>query len=498
MQTKKENLSERPPIVVVMGHIDHGKSSLLDYIRKSNITGAEAGGITQHLGAYEIEHKGKKITFLDTPGHEAFSKMRARGARVADIAVLVVSAVEGVQAQTVESLRAIKESSIPFIVAINKIDRPEANAQKTKMGMADQGVFLEGFGGTVSSVDISAKTGAGVEELLDLVTLTAELADLKGDREKEAGGVVIESDLDSRRGNAGTLMLTDGTLAKGHFLLIDNIISPVRMLRDFLGNDVEKVSFSSPVKVSGLSQVPRVGSVFRSFKKKKEAEAAITTNEKISQPNDLRGLNENEGENPKLVLPMIVKADYQGSLEALTAQFLKLEKPELKIKIIRAGLGNINENDLRLASSAAEPLVIGFNVKFEKGTLDLADKYKITPQIFEIIYKAAEYLEDEIKKRLPRVIDEAKLLGKARVLKIFSKSKERQIVGGVVMEGVMLVGKEVRIIRRENLIDKGRIVQLQQLKQKVSQIEKGSQFGGMIEARIGIAEDDVLEIYDSL
>ncbi len=497
MQTKEKNLSARPPIVVVMGHIDHGKSSLLDYIRKSNITGSEAGGITQHLGAYEIKHKGKEMTFLDTPGHEAFSQMRRRGAKVADIAILVISAVEGVQAQTVESLKAIREASIPFIVAINKIDRPEANPEKTKMGLADQGVFLEGFGGTVSSVNISAKSGSGVDDLLDLVSLTAEIAGLEGDENKEAEGVVIESDLDSRRGNSATLIPTAGTLNKGDVLLIDNIISPVRMIQNFLGESVESVSMSSPVKISGLAEIPKVGSTFRSFKNKKEAEIVKKQNEETN-PKIAKGDGQDINESHVISLPMVIKADYQGSLEAISGELLKLEQPELKIKIIHSGVGNISENDIRLAAGAKEPLVIGFNVKIEKNALPLAERHNIKPLLFEIIYKATEYLAREIEIRAPKTADADKLLGKAKILKIFGKTKERQIVGGIVSEGLISLGKKVKIMRRENLIDDGKIVGLQQLKQKVKEVEKGAQFGAMIEARLSLAEDDVIEIYDSL
>jgi translation initiation factor IF-2 len=282
-QTKKEQkeaTAVRPPVIVIMGHIDHGKSSLLDYIRKSNVVAGEAGSITQHTSAYEVEHqthdgKSMRITFLDTPGHEAFASMRTRGARVADIAVLVVSAEEGVKTQTLEALSAIKESGIPFIVAANKIDRPNANPEIVKQELSEHGVFVEGYGGTVSFVPISAKTGEGIPDLLDLMLLTAEMEELSGDPSKDAEGVVVESHRDPKKGVSATLIITDGTLKKGMYVAAEESLSPVRRIESHVGHALDEATFSSPVRIMGFDSIPPAGAIFRAFKNKKAAEAYI-------------------------------------------------------------------------------------------------------------------------------------------------------------------------------------------------------------------------------
>ncbi len=496
--TKKaeQKITERGPIVAVMGHIDHGKSTLLDYIRKSNVVEKEAGGITQHLGAYEVIHKNeagedKKITFLDTPGHEAFSKMRSRGAEVADIVVLVVAADDGVKTQTLEALKTIEQAKVPYIVAINKIDKPNANIEKVKVDLASNNVYLEGFGGSIPFVPISAKTGQGVPELLDVMLLLAELGDVKKNTSTEAEGFVIESNLDARKGGSATLILKDGSLEKGDFVVIGNNVTPVRQMEDFAGRPIDKAEAPSPIKVIGFSQVAAAGAKFRSSKSKKEAEAlALEMGKQAKVERD-----ESRFENARVVVPIVLKADVSGSLEAIEKELLKLETAEAKIKFIIKGVGNISENDIKIASGSSRPLIIGFNVKIDSTAKDSAEKLGLTPQIFKIIYDINPIIIKEIEDRTPKIeVEEA--VGKAKILKIFSKTKDRQVIGGAVFEGSIILGKKCKILRQMNEIGRGTIVDLQEQKVKTKEVAKGKQFGALIESKITIAADDIIEVYE--
>ena len=332
---KKGNLIERPPIIVIMGHIDHGKSTLLDYIRKTNIVDMEVGGITQHIGAYEVIHqkegKSQKITFLDTPGHESFKAIRSRGARVADIGILVVSAEDAVMPQTQEAIKIFNEEKMPFIVAINKIDKPQANIEKTKQSLAKNDVYLEGYGGHISWVAISAKTGVGIPELLDLILLTAELEELKADPEADAEGVIIESHLDTRKGIVATAIITNGTLKKGGFAVCGKSFSPLRMLEDFHGQNIDSATFSSPVRIIGWDSVPEVGSQIKIFSSKPDSLQAISESKSEKKPEKVPEKNE------RAKIPIVIKADTTGSLDALLYEIEKLanEKIEAKITLTR-------------------------------------------------------------------------------------------------------------------------------------------------------------------
>lgn len=496
--TKKEqiNQTERSPIVAVMGHIDHGKSTLLDYIRKSNTVDKEAGGITQHLGAYEVLHKNeagaeKRITFLDTPGHEAFSKMRSRGAEVADIVILVVAADDGVKVQTLEALKTIEQAKVPYIVAINKIDKPNANIEKVKIDLAAAGVYLEGFGGTVPFVPISAKTGAGISDLLDVMLLVAEMNELKRNSGKNAEGFVIESNLDPKRGGSATLILRDGVIKKGFYLITGKNITPVRYMENSLGQPIDEAEAPSPIKVIGFSEIVSAGSKFRSSQTKKEAEEIAETNAKEA----LNQKDESRFENARVIVPVVLKADVSGSLEAIEKELLKLETNEAKIKFIIKGVGNISENDIKTASGSLRPLIVGFNVKIDNTAKDTAEKLGLEPKIFKIIYDIGPIIIKEIEERTPK-IEVEETLGKARILKIFSKTKDRQIVGGTVLEGVLILGRKCKILRQNNEIGRGTIVDLQQQKQKTSEVAKGYQFGALIESKITIAGDDIIEVFD--
>ncbi|MDO8493483.1 MAG: translation initiation factor IF-2 [bacterium] len=495
--TKKEtNNQERSPIVAVMGHIDHGKSTLLDYIRKSSTVDKEAGGITQHLGAYEVVHKTeagaeKNITFLDTPGHEAFSKMRSRGAEVADIVILVVAADDGVKVQTLEALKTIEQAKVPYIVAINKIDKPNANVEKVKVDLAAAGVYLEGFGGNVPFAPISAKTGAGVSELLDVMLLIAEMGELKIDTTKDAEGFVIESNLDPKKGGSATIILRDGVLKKGTFLVIGKNITPVRYMENSMGQSVDEAQAPSPIKVIGFGEVVPAGAKFRSVGSKKEAEKLA----KEAEQKELSKKDESRFENARVVVPVVLKADVSGSLEAIEKELLKLETTEAKIKFIIKGVGNISENDIKTASGSLRPLIIGFNVKIDNTAKDMAENLNLTPRIFNIIYDISPIIVKEMKERTPK-IEVEETVGKAKILKIFSKTKDRQIVGGAVLEGSLMLGRKCKVLRQLNEIGRGTIVDLQQQKQKADEVVKGNQFGALIESKITIAIDDTIEVFD--
>ncbi len=493
MKNKIKNIIDRPPIVVVMGHIDHGKSTLLDYIRKTNIVDREAGGITQHISAYEVVHKDehgkdKKITFLDTPGHEAFSKMRERGAEAADIAILVVSAEDGVKPQTIEAYKTILESKIPFIVAINKIDRPAANIEKTKMELAENEIYVEGYGGKTPVAEISAKVGTGVDNLLTLILLIAEMEEFTANTEEGATGYVIEANLDPKRGIQATLIIKNGKLKNGMTVAVEDALCSTRIMENFLGKMVKDATFSSPVRLVGFSKVPKVGAMFKAFEKKGDAEeyAKEILNKKITK-------NEKREISDKKMIPIVLRADVMGSIEAIEKEIKKIQSEGAEFKIIQKGVGPITESDIK-SSQGSEIIVIGFNVKADRGANDLAIKQNIPILFFDIIYKMTEWLTEEMEKRRPRV-ETIEVTGRAKIIKAFSRTKERQVVGGKVTEGNISLGETVKIIRREFEIGKGRIVNLEKFKSKTNKVEEGSEFGTMIESKIEIVAGDILESF---
>lgn len=490
---KNENLSVRPPIVAVMGHIDHGKSSILDYIRKTNVVSGESGGITQHLSAYEVLHKDKtgterKITFLDTPGHEAFSSMRERGAHVADVVILVVSAEDGVKAQTLEAFQKIKASETPMIVAINKIDKPAANVEKTKNNLIENEIYLEGYGGNTPFVPMSAKTGEGIPELLDMILLVAEMEELNGAKENPASGFVIESNVDQKRGISATLIITNGTLKKGMFIASEDAISPVRNIDDFAGKKIDEASFSSPVRIIGFSKIPPTGAKFVSFKTKKEAEAYAEKRKiTISQS------AEKDEVTDKKIIPLIIKSDFLGTLEAVIKEVSKIEREKIGLKIIQKGVGEISENDAKIASTKGEAIIIGFGVGVSKEASGIAEKTGILIKTFDIIYKITDFLNEELAKRTPKETVE-ETAGRAKILKAFSKSKDKQVLGGKIIDGVVNVNSNVKILRRDYEIGRGRMIELQQQKIKTKEVKDG-EFGMMIESKIEIAPGDTVEAF---
>lgn len=493
-KTKQKNTTERPPIIAVMGHIDHGKSALLDFIRKSNIVAGEAGGITQHISAYEVEHNGKKITFLDTPGHEAFTAMRARGASIADIAILIVSAEEGPKPQTVEAYKSIKEAGIPFVVAINKIDRPEANVEKVKQQLMESEIYVEGYGGNIPWAPISAKTGQGVSELLDTLLLVAEMEELKGDPTKNAEGFVLETNMDAKKGICVTLIITDGKLDTKSFIVSENKIASIRTIENFLGQNIKEATFSSPIEVVGFKEIPTVGSIFTTYTSKKEAEeVAVKFNPENLRTKMMRVSNE-DIESGKVIIPLVIKVDVLGTAEAIQHEIAKIENDRIVLKIINIGVGNITENDVKIVGGDTNSIITGFNVKTERGAKDLAEKNKISIGVFNIIYKLTEWLEEEIKKRTPKIKVE-KTIGKIKIIRKFSQTKDKQVLGGQVLEGGLKVGAQVKVLRRDFEIAKGNVLGLQSQKIEVKEVKEGEQFGSVIECRKEIAPGDVLEAF---
>lgn len=504
-KSKNKGIVERPPIITIMGHIDHGKSTLLDYIRKSNIVAGESGGITQHLSAYEVIHPAKEggtktITFLDTPGHQAFSNMRSRGANIADIAVLVVSAEDGVKQQTIEAWKSIKDAGITYIVAITKIDKPNANVERVKQDLAEHEIYIEGYGGDVPCIPISAKSGAGVPELLDMMLLVAELAELKGDKTKPGEGVVIESSLNPKRGISATLIIEDGTLKKGSFVVAEDSIAPVRMMENFLGKTIDEASFSSPIRITGWQKIPTIGAPFKTYPSKKEAEAAVesylsTARVKIKAPQTQVPKGEEGEEEIRIVtIPLIIKTDVVGTLEAIEKEIGTLDTEKVKIKLVQKGVGTISENDVKTVAGSQEPIIIGFHVSVDGNVPPLAERYGAIIKTFDIIYKITEWLQEEIARRTPKIETE-EMTGQAEILKVFSKNKNKQVVGGRVSKGVLKIKSIVKIIRREHEIGRGKILELQRQKLAADEVIEGNEFGTMIDSKIEIARGDVIESF---
>lgn len=489
----KENAQkqiERPPVICIMGHIDHGKSTLLDYIRKTNIVDKEAGGITQKISAYEVVHNGKKITFLDTPGHESFSKMRRRGADVADIAVLVVSAEDGVKKQTIEAYQAIKESGTPMIVAINKIDKPGADIEKTKVNLAENEIYLEGYGGSVPFVPISAKHGQGVSDLLDLMLLLAEVEELKGEPEKPAEGVVIEANLDKKKGVSATMIIKDGTIKNGMYVACGKALAPTRIMEDFLGKKVERATFSSPIRIIGFDTLPKVGEKFLTFTDKESAIKYTTEyQEPVLRKENFEEVAENTG-----VIDVLIKADVTGSIEGIEHELQKIKTDRMKVRIVHFGVGDITENDIKMLAGKTESLILGFNVKADAKAISSAEKNGIQIKTFDIIYKLAEWLAEMALAKTPK-IDVEEITGQAKVLKFFSAIKDKNIIGARVEEGEIKLGDEVKIMRKDVEVGKGKIRELQQMKEKTSEVRTGVEFGCQLQSSITPAPGDKIQAF---
>lgn len=489
----------RPPIVAIVGHIDHGKSTLLDYIRKSNTTAGEAGGITQHLSAYEAEHStqvdGKAvlrtITFLDTPGHEAFRAMRSRGLEVADVAILVVSAEDGAKPQTLEALSLIAEAKIPYIVALTKIDKPGSDVEKAKMSLLENGIYLEGLGGEVPFVAVSSKTGEGIPELLDLILLAAEMEGLAADHSLPGSGLVIEAHVDNKRGNTATLIVQNGTVHSGTFVVSGSSFAPVRIMENFLGKHIAEALPGSPIRIVGFSTLPTIGAKWSTVASKKEAEAAAQANR--TQP---KAAQKQDGEEePRATLPLVIKTDFAGTGDAVLHELEKLPKDaRMEVKVVSRGVGPISEGDIRFAGSGNPGLVVGFNVKVEREASELAERQGVGVATFDIIYKLTEWLSEEIDKRRPRENQEEKT-GTAKILKVFSHTRGKVVLGGKVEDGALSDGEQVKIMRRDLELGRGEIVSLQAQKAATKKVAAGNEFGAMLKTEVEPAAGDHIESF---
>ena len=495
----------RPPIVAVVGHIDHGKSTLLDYIRKTNVALGEVGGITQHLSAYEAVHSNASgehtITFLDTPGHEAFRAMRSRGLECADVAILVVSAEDGVKQQTLEAIALIHNVQIPYVVALTKIDKPGADINRAKLSLAEHGVYLEGMGGDVPFVAVSSKTGEGIPELLDLILLAAELEGIDADPTLPGEGLVIEAHVDQKRGNTATLIVKNGSVRSGEFVVCGNSLAPVRIMENFLGKSIKTTGPGSPVRIVGFSTPPQVGAIWRVVETKKEAEAEVAAARQENQVTKPLQQTKSEAESdellPRVILPLVIKTDFAGTGDAVLHELQKLPEDErLEVRVVERGVGQITEGDVRLVG-AAKPagIIVGFNVKVEPSARDLAERQGVEIATFDIIYELTAWLQTQLEKRRPRLESE-EVTGKAKILKLFSTQQGRVVLGGRIEEGSLAERAEVRIMRREEELGRGEIVSLQVGKKQTKVAEAGSEFGAMLKTNVEPAAGDYIEAFD--
>lgn len=484
----------RQPVIAVLGHVDHGKSSLLDFIRKSNVVEGEAGGITQRISAYEVKHKQpdgsiKPITFLDTPGHAAFQSMRERGVEIADIAILVVSAEDGVKAQTIEAWKTIDARKLPYVVAVNKIDKPGADIQRTKNSLVENGIYIEGYGGDVPCVEISAKTGQGIDFLLETLLLLVDMNELKANLSTDATGYVLESFVDPKRGISATLIIKDGTLASAGSIVAGTALSPIRIIEDFTGKVIKNPHAGQPIKVTGFDEVPVTGAIFMSSSDKKMMES-LQSETKANAAHIV--LDPRLYRNAKVVVPVVIKADSLGTLDAVKLELKKRETDDVKIKIIAEGVGAISEGDIMLASSDEKTVIIGFTVKMEAKAREQADRFKVEPHLFDIIYKLSEWFDTVVESRLPFEEKET-ILGTLKIIRTFSSQKDKHVIGGKVETGKIQNNGVVKIMRRGVELGRGRIVELQSQKIKTDVVNEGNECGLMVESKIEMIPSDVLE-----
>lgn len=503
-----DGLDIRPknPVVIIMGHVDHGKSTLLDYIRKANTADREIGGITQKMSAYEINHNDGRITFLDTPGHESFTCMRDRGARAADIAILIVSAEDGVKPQTLDALKSIKDAGIPFFIGVSKIDKPGADLEKTKQSLAENGIFVEGYGGDISFIPFSGKTGKGVDDLLDMILLMTEVADIRAAYDVPAECIIIESGRDKVRGINATMIVKNGTLKVGSFIVSGGEISPVRIIENFEGKTQKSFEPGQPLRLIGWVSAPKVGDICIMCEDKETAELlateqksmialeneiAATDKKGITKiPQNIRALYGLEVDN-NWTLPIVLKTDSIGTLDAVKQEIGKIKLNNIELKVIRAETGDINENDVKLAQGSTDSVIIGYNTKVDNQAKNLANQLKLKIETFDIIYKLSEWLEAEAKAKSPKITEEESH-GTLKVLKIFNANKTKQVLGGRVESGRINLGDRIKIMRRENEIGRGEIVELQQARSQVKTVEMESECGLMVEAKIEIVTGDVI------
>ncbi|MDD5291392.1 MAG: translation initiation factor IF-2 [Patescibacteria group bacterium] len=495
-QEEKGKLQSRAPVIVVMGHVDHGKTKLLDAIRKTDVVAGEAGGITQHIGAYQVLRKNRAITFIDTPGHEAFTAMRSRGARVADIAILVVAADDGVKPQTVEAFRIIEAARIPFVVAINKVDKPEADINKTKQELATQlNIQPEDWGGKIICAPVSAKTGQGVEDLLDMILLVADMeaGHMKANPDSAAAGTVVESHVDKGAGPVATILIQNGTLRVGDSLCFNNnAYGKVRALKNYKGENITEAGPSNPVRVLGLKISPAVGDILE-----------VGEGERIKNIHSLeskvrRGKTnviqqaENGDDRVKKV-NLVIKSDVLGSAEAIEESLAKISRENIKVKIISKGLGNITEGDVKKAEDSGAQ-VIGFNVKVPPAIENLIREKDIKVNVFKIIYDLIDYVKEEMEKLVEPEIKRVDL-GRLKVLAVFRTDPGNQIVGGKVLSGRIETDSSAEVVRAGEVVEKGKVVRLQLNKKNIDSAEENQECGLQYEGKPIIKEGDILQFY---
>jgi translation initiation factor IF-2 len=482
---KQSDVVSRPPVVVVLGHIDHGKTSLLMAIREFNVLEKESGGITQHVGAYQIEHNNKKITFIDTPGHESFSAIRSRGSKLADIAVLVIDASEGIKKQTKEAIKHIKDAGLTTIVALNKIDKPGANPEMVKQQLSKEDILVESWGGQVPSVEMSAKTGQGITDLLDMIQLVAEVADLKAEVGILAEGTIIEAYLDPKKGPTATVLVENGTLNQGDHIGTNSTVGKVKNLGDFLQKEMAEANPSDPAVIIGFENVPMVGEKFYAFKSYEEAKANLKEKEKKQVVFEFDPC--------KKYLNLIIKGDAQGSLEGIEEVLKILPQDNVCLRVIRSEVGDITEQDVKMAKTS-EAIIISFRVKKDKVAEISAENNKVKVYDFSIIYELAQKVRELMERKLTKEKERIDL-GKIGVLAIFRTEKNRQIVGGDVTEGEVQKGASLEIFRNGEKVGHGRIVELQSNKKDFDVVKKGKECGILYQGGERIKEGDELIVF---
>ena len=500
IEDKEEDLVPRPPVVTIMGHVDHGKTTLLDAIRNTDVVSGEAGGITQAIGAYSVKYNNKLITFIDTPGHAAFTEMRARGASITDIVIIIVAADDGIMPQTIEAIDHAKAAHVPIIVAINKIDKPDANIDRVMTGLVENGLTPEEWGGDIIVNKISAKTGVGINELLENILLVAEMQEYKANPNRYATGTVIESKKDNKVGTTVTLLIQNGTLRLGDPIVVGNYYGKVRTLKDDRGNNIVEAKPSTPVEVTGISDIPSAGDKFMAFESEKQAKEIAHERQLKAKSEDtnLSGMSLEdlfsrikEGEKE---INVILKADVNGSLEAVKGVLEKIDVEGVRVNVIRAAVGAVSESDVVLAS-ASKAIIIAFNVRSNTATLDTAKEYGIKIKYYDIIYKVAEDMEKAMKGMLDPEYEE-KVIGQAEVRQIFKFSKVGLIAGCHVLSGVIKSNAKARIIRDNIVIYNGEVNTLQHEKDQVKEVKKDMDCGITLTNCQDYKEKDIIEVYE--
>ena len=496
-----KDLSKRAPVVTIMGHVDHGKTSLLDAIREANVASREAGGITQHIGAYQVELNGRKITFIDTPGHEAFTRMRARGAKVTDVVVLVVAADDGVMPQTLEAIDHARAAKVPIIVAINKIDKPDAQPERIKQQLSDRGLLPEDWGGDTVTVPVSARTQEGLETLQEMILLVSDLQDLKANPDRPAMGSVIEAQLDRGRGPVATVLVRNGTLSVGDFFICGAVFGKVRAMQNDRGVQVRKAEPSMPVEVIGLDSLPEVGDDFQvvtdtakakqivNFRDQRQREASLAKSSRIT----LEQLHQQMQAGEVKELPLIIKTDVGGSAEVLSETLQKLSNEKIKVKVLRAAVGAINESDVLLASTS-NAIVIGFNVRPERNAAALAEQEKVDVRLHTIIYNVT----DEIKKAMTGLLEpvfKEVYKGRAEVRDTFRISKVGNVAGCIVQDGTLTRDSEVRLLRDNVVVYTGKVASLRRFKDDVSEVKSGMECGVTLQNYSDVKQGDIIEAF---